>query len=91
MQIAGGAKAFDPSHSDVLRLVAEEDEIRKHGPAVHQKGPSRTGNGPAVASRPQQRQYEVAGGSGPQQYRQQQQQQQYGFEQQFGDVGISDF
>jgi hypothetical protein len=80
----GAVKAFDPSHSDVFRLVAEEDERR----STRQHPPARGSSN----SRPQQQQ--------PQQQQQQQQQQYYHgdggqhhrrVESQFADLGISDF
>lgn len=88
----GSQKPFDLAQSDVLRMVAEEDERRK-GPAVQHQAP-RTGSAP---SRPQQRQQ-----APPQQQQQQQQHyndgvryggqpHQYGLEQPYAEVGISDF
>jgi hypothetical protein len=82
MQVTGGApvRAFDPAQSDVLRMIAEEDQ-RGHGPAT-QHAPARS------VARPRNLQDGgVTYQGGPQ--RQQQRQHQYG---DFGgDNGISDF
>lgn len=54
----GKLKSFDPAHSDVYRLVLEEDEVKKTGGVIHgagghgggRQGPSRAAAAPARPS-----------------------------------------
>lgn len=81
MQVTGGApaKAFDPAQSDVLRMIAAEEDQRKHGPST-QHAPARS------VARPHNLQDGGGYQGGPQR---QQARHQYG---EFGgDNGISDF
>jgi len=72
----GAIKAFDPAHSNVLRLVAEEDQVR----TMRQHGPARSSSN-SRSHRQQQQQPQHHHDNGRQAH----------VESQFADMGISDF